>query len=80
MKRPLMFVLFFLQSLSLAARSSAQTANPSSGDQPRVINAKLETRAVQGSLESDFRALVARTPGPAWIAYPVPEVPGDRTL
>ncbi|HYL09398.1 MAG TPA: HEAT repeat domain-containing protein [Candidatus Acidoferrales bacterium] len=80
MKRPLMFVLFFLLSLSHTARSSAQTANPSNGGQPRVVNAKLETRAVQGPLESDFRALVARTPGPAWIAYAVPEVPGDRTM
>lgn len=80
MKRPQMFVLFFLLSLSLTARGSAQTANPSNGDQPRVVNAKLETRAVQGPLESDFRALVARTPGPAWIAYAVPEVPGDRTM
>jgi len=79
MKR-LMFALLFLLSLSVAGRGSAQTGNPSSGDQPRVINAKLETRAVQGSLETEFRALVAHTPGPAWIAYSVPEVAGDRTM
>lgn len=79
MKR-LMFALLFLLSLSVAGQSSAQTGNPPSGDQPRVVNAKLETRAVQGSLESDFRALVGHTAGPAWIAYSVPGVAGDRTM
>ena len=47
---------------------------------PKVTNAKLETRAVQGALEHEFRALVEQQTAPAWIGYAVPQVAGDRTV
>ncbi len=47
---------------------------------PKVTNAKLETHAVQGSLEREFRALVEQQAAPAWIGYAVPQVAGDRTV
>lgn len=80
MKHTLTFLLLFLLSLSASLRSNAQAGNPPAADQPRVVNAKFETRALQGPLESEFRALVSRTQGPAWVGYSVPEAAGDRTI
>ena len=40
--------------------------------QPRVTNAKLETKEVSGSLASEIRGLAASQPGPLWIGYAVP--------
>ncbi len=48
--------------------------------QPRMQNSRLETRAVSGSLESTFRAIVAAQTGPAWVGYAAPQIPGDRTM
>jgi len=48
--------------------------------QPKLQNAKLETRAVNGSLESTVRALVSAQSEPIWIAYAADIVPGDRTM
>ncbi len=47
--------------------------------QPRLQNAKLETRAVSGSLESTVRG-IANNGAAAWIGYAVPEIPGDRNM
>lgn len=48
--------------------------------QPHMQNARLETRAVSGSLESTFQGIVAAQTAPAWIGYAVPQVPGDRNM
>ena len=48
--------------------------------QPRLQNAKLETRAVSGSLESTFRGIVSAQAAPAWIGYAVPLIPGERNM
>ena len=46
--------------------------------QPKLQNARVETRAVAGSLESTFRGIVAAQTSPAWIGYAAPQIPGDR--
>jgi hypothetical protein len=43
--------------------------------QPRLMNARLETRNISGPIESEF----AKSSGAAWFGYAVPVVPGDRT-
>ncbi len=48
--------------------------------QPHLQNAKLENRAVTGSLDSTFRGIVSAQSSPAWIAYAAPQIPGDRTM
>jgi hypothetical protein len=48
--------------------------------QPKTENAKLDTRAVNGSLEAAFRTLVSSAVDPAWIGYSVPQVPGERSM
>lgn len=47
--------------------------------QPRLQNAKLETRAVTGSLEATIHG-ISNTGVTAWIAYAVPQIPGDRNM
>jgi hypothetical protein len=48
--------------------------------QPHLQNAHLETRAVSGSLDSTFRAILTAQTAPAWVAYAAPQVPGDRQM
>jgi hypothetical protein len=48
--------------------------------QPKTENAKLDTRAVNGSLETEFRTLVSSSGDPAWIGYSVPQVAGERSM
>jgi hypothetical protein len=45
--------------------------------QPRIANAKLETRAFPGGVDQ-FKSLFAGQTQPAWIGYAVPIIPGDR--
>jgi hypothetical protein len=47
------------------------------GAQPRLTNAKLETRAFSGGVEA-FKTLFSAQTQPAWIGYAVPIVPGER--
>jgi hypothetical protein len=48
--------------------------------QPRLTNAKLDTRAVTAGLERDFQSMLAAENGPAWIGYAVGAVPGDHQM
>jgi len=48
--------------------------------QPKIENARLDTRAVNGSLDPTFRILVSASSEPAWIGYSVPQVPGERSM
>lgn len=48
--------------------------------QPKIENAKLQTRAVNGSLDVAFRTIVSSQSDPAWIGYSVPQVPGERSM
>jgi hypothetical protein len=48
--------------------------------QPRVENARMETRGVSGGLDSTFRSIVAAQSAPAWIGYSVPIVAGDHQM
>src|SRR5215468_5838841 len=40
--------------------------------QPRMQNARLETRPVSGTLDATFRGIVSAQTAPAWIGYAVP--------
>jgi len=62
--------LFLILLLSFAAAAQ----------QPRIVNAKLETRPVAAGLEREFRALVAAQTAPAWIGYAVPAVAGEHNM
>lgn len=48
--------------------------------QPKTENAKLQTRAVNGTLDASFRTIVSSSVEPAWIGYQVAQVPGERSM
>lgn len=63
-----------LALVSIAVYSSALA------QQPRVQNARLETRAVSGGLQSTFTNIQNAQSSPAWVGYSVPIVKGDRQM
>jgi hypothetical protein len=65
---------------AVAMRVNGQTPSPSNQPpaQPRLQNAKVESRAVSGPLDAAFKAIVNAQTSPAWIAYAAPQIPGDR--
>jgi HEAT repeat protein len=46
--------------------------------QPRISNARLETRPLTGGLEATFRAILNAQATAAWVGYAEPIIPGDR--
>ncbi len=48
--------------------------------QPKIENAKLQTRAVTGSLDAAFRAIVSSASEPTWIGYSVAQAPGEHSM
>lgn len=48
--------------------------------QPRLSNAKVETRAITGGLDREFHSILTAEPGPAWVGYAVRSVPGDHQM
>ena len=59
----------------------AYARTPQSGSEmPRVETAKAETRAVSGSLDATFRAMLAQAEKPEWVGYSVDEIAGERNV
>jgi hypothetical protein len=63
----------------LAAVSQAGQAGPLTASVPRIENAKVETRAVAGTLASNL-AEAQKNAAAAWVGYAVKVVPGERTI
>jgi HEAT repeats len=60
---------------------TAVAAAPQSSSAPaNIINAKLETRAVAGTLADTLHTLQTQADKPEWVGYSVPEIPGDRNM
>ena len=51
------------------------SAVAASAQQPRIVNARLETRAA-GNLTSTYQSFLGATDSPAWIAWTVPTIKG----
>src|SRR6266404_847829 len=49
---------------------------PLCAQQPRLIDAKVETRSAAAGLDKEVQALLSRQTDPAWIGYSVPAVTG----
>ena len=60
-----------------AQRAWAQSATD---EAPKVVNGRVETRALSGSLSHEFQSLVDKTTEPNWVGYSEPQVAGDRLL
>ncbi len=57
----------------------AVAMEPARADEPTVTNAKLETRAVAGSLSATLQQLAQESGTAMWIGYSVEEVAGKRS-
>ena len=55
---------------------AAQT--PAGVQMPRVENAKIEARTVEGSLDAAFRAIASQSEKPEWVGYSVDQIGGDH--
>jgi HEAT repeat protein len=64
---------------SASAQALAGT-NGQGSDAPRVENARMETRSVNGELAADLKSWAAKSAQPRWIGYRVPQVAGDREV
>lgn len=58
----------------------ALTAGVAAAQQPEVINGKVESRAVAGSLTADFDRLEVSATSPFWLAYTFPATSGQGTM
>ncbi len=54
------------------AGQSAQT--------PNVVNVKMETHAVSGTLAATLHGIEGQADKPEWVGYSVPQIAGDRTV
>jgi HEAT repeat protein len=55
-------------------------AGLAAAQQPRLTNAKLETRSAAAGLEKQYQALLNSTASPAWMAYAVPVIDGRSSM
>ncbi|MGB6832032.1 MAG: HEAT repeat domain-containing protein [Candidatus Acidiferrum sp.] len=69
------------QTLLIAALFAAGTLNAGqSAEAPQVVNAKMETRALSGTLAATLHGIEAQADKPEWVGYSVAEIAGDRTV
>jgi hypothetical protein len=59
---------------------AALAAGIAAAQQPRIENARLETRALSGPLDATLQNFIGAQAAPAWIGYAVPMLPGDRQV
>jgi hypothetical protein len=64
----------FVLTAAFAVAAAAQPA------QPKIENVKLQTRAVNGSLEAAFRTILSSSQEPLWIGYSAPQIGGERSM
>src|SRR5712691_8332851 len=56
------------------------TALAATAQQPRVVNAKMQTGSAAAGLEKKFRTLLSAQAEPAWMGYAVPMVAGQHQM
>ena len=62
-----------------AARSEQTSSTPALvADAPRVENAKLETRAINSTLDATMRDLSRTAEKPEWVGYRVDQIAGEH--
>lgn len=61
---------------AIAALAGTANARQSNAGAPNFTNAKVESRAISGSLDSAVSSIASSESGIAWVGYEVPMVPG----
>jgi HEAT repeat protein len=67
---PAVFAVAIFSAGTLRAQRGAEA--------PQLVNAKIETRALNGSLADTLRGLAAQADKAEWVAYSVPQISGDQ--
>ena len=70
-------LVFTILAVSTFACASAAAQN---GDSPQVENARLEKKALAGSLVAEVKAWTANADQPQWLGYAVPQIGRDRAM
>ena len=60
--------------------ASAMQSTQQTAEMPRIENAKIETRAVTGSLDATIRGIAAQAEKPQWVGYSVDQIAGERSV
>ena len=78
--RTLRFALRILAVLvwTSAAAHFAEAAQAKNA--PSIVNAKLETRTISGSLDATIRDIVSKNVDREWVGYSVPDISGERSV
>ena len=67
-------------TILLAAGFLANSATPKTSDAPQVENARLERKALAGSLAAEVKSWTSQATQPQWLGYSVPQIGKDRTM
>ena len=78
--RILRAVLIGQVALGTMLCASAMQCARQAAEMPRIENAKVETRAVTGSLDATLRGITAQAEKPQWVGYSVGQVIGERSV
>jgi HEAT repeat protein/F0F1-type ATP synthase membrane subunit c/vacuolar-type H+-ATPase subunit K len=65
-------------AVGVTARQANAASATAVAEMPRIENAKVETRAVAGSLDATFREIVGKAENAEWVGYGVDQVAGER--
>jgi HEAT repeat protein len=63
------------EEIAVAAAPAQSDSAPAN-----IVNGKLETRAVSGTLADTVHALTSQADQPEWLGYSVPQIAGDRSM
>jgi len=63
-----------------AARGASPAGTEAGAEAPQVVHAKIETRALSGTLAETLRGIEAQADKAEWVGYRVAEIAGDRTV
>jgi len=64
----------------IAAATAIPVATAQSIDAPQIENARLEKKALAGSLAAEVKAWAAKAEQPQWMGYVVPQMGRDRAM
>jgi hypothetical protein len=80
--RAVVAMILLSGSMAIVARdnANARPAQSHAVDTPTVQNARLETRALAGTLAAELKTFEAQSEQARWIGYSVPQVASDREV
>lgn len=75
-----MRAIFWRLAVSALMLATGLGAAAQEVDAPKIENARLEKKVVAGPLAAEFKAWAAKSQGPQWLGYAVPQMGRDRSM